>query len=39
MKYTFQGYVKIMAKLIPINEKDAVQISVIDTGFGIKEED
>ena len=39
MKFTFQGYVKIMAKIIPINDEDAVEISVIDTGFGIKQED
>jgi hypothetical protein len=39
MKFTFEGYVKIKAQLFPINDKDAVEISVVDTGFGIKEED
>ena len=28
-----------MAKLILINDEDAVEISVVDTGFGIKQED
>ncbi len=39
MKFTFQGYVKIMAKIISVNDEEAVEISVIDTGFGIKQED
>jgi signal transduction histidine kinase len=39
MKFTFEGSVKIKAHLLPINDKEAVEISVVDTGFGIKEED
>ena len=39
MKFTSQGSIKVVAQLIQINEKDAVKISVIDTGFGIKKED
>ncbi len=39
MKFTSEGYIKIKVELIQINEKDAVKISVIDTGFGIKNED
>jgi hypothetical protein len=39
MKFTTQGYIKIIAKLIKSNKKDAVKISVVDTGFGIRKED
>ncbi len=39
MKFTSKGYIKIIAELIQINEKDAVKIRIIDTGFGIKKED
>ena len=39
MKFTTQGYIKIIAKLIKTNEKEAVKVSVVDTGFGIKKED
>ena len=39
MKFISQGYIKIVAKVISIDDKDAIKISVVDTGFGIKEED
>jgi signal transduction histidine kinase len=39
MKFTFQGHIKIIAKLTLINDEDAVEMSVVDTGVGIKQED
>ena len=35
MKFTFEGYVKIKARLIYIKDKKAIKISIIDTGLGI----
>ena len=39
MKFTFEGYVKIQAELIQIENEDAIKFSIIDTGTGIKKED
>ncbi len=39
MKFTSEGYIKVVVQLIQVDEKDAVKICVIDTGFGIKQED
>ena len=39
MKFTLEGFIKVVVQRIQINEKNAVKISVIDTGFGIKQED
>jgi len=39
MKFTFKGSVKIEASLIYIQNKQAIKISILDTGLGIKEKD
>jgi hypothetical protein len=39
MKFTFKGYVKIQAKLIYFENKQAIKFSIIDTGLGISKED
>ena len=39
MNFTFKGYVKIQAKLIYVENKQAIKFSIIDTGLGIKEKD
>ncbi len=39
MNFTFDGYVKITAKLIHIENKPAIKLSIIDTGLGIKKKD
>jgi anti-sigma regulatory factor (Ser/Thr protein kinase) len=39
MKFTTKGHIKIIVLLIEIHEKDAIKISVEDTGFGIKKKD
>ena len=39
MKFTFEGFVKIKARLIYIQNKQAIKISVSDTGLGLNEKD
>ncbi len=39
MKFTFRGYVKITARLVHVQEKDGVKVSIIDTGVGISKDD
>ena len=39
MKFTFEGYVKIKATLIYIQNKQAIKVTIIDTGLGINEKD
>jgi len=39
MKFTVQGYVKIKAKLLHVENKHAVKFSIIDTGPGISKPD
>ena len=38
MKFTFEGFIKIEVKLIPVKEKNGILFSIIDTGLGIKKE-
>ena len=38
MKFTFQGYIKVIAKRKKIKGRNCVNISVVDTGVGIKKE-
>ena len=36
IKFTFTGYIRVFAKLKKINGEEAIEISVKDTGIGIK---
>ena len=38
MKFTFHGYIKIIAKLQTIQEQQCIKIIVEDTGIGIKKD-
>jgi signal transduction histidine kinase len=39
LKFTFNGYIKINAKLVIEGTKNYAQFSVSDTGVGIQKED
>ena len=39
LKFTQEGYVKIVVEIVPKDENTYLEIQVIDTGIGIKEED
>ena len=39
MKFTMEGYVKIKTTLMKIENKDAIEFKIIDTGIGIKKEE
>ena len=39
LKFTQEGYVKIVVEIVPKDENTFLEIQVIDTGIGIKEED
>ena len=39
MKFTFKGYIKIIAESVWIKNKQCVMLAVEDTGIGIKKED
>ena len=39
LKFTQEGYVKIFVEIVPKDENTYLEIQVIDTGIGIKEED
>jgi signal transduction histidine kinase len=39
LKFTFDGYIKLTAKLVTIHKQGFVQFSVEDTGVGIKREE
>ncbi len=39
MKFTFKGFIKIICKVVTYNDEQGVQISVEDTGLGIKADD
>ena len=39
VKFTFEGFVKISAKHTRIKGEDGIEISIQDTGLGIKQQD
>ena len=39
IKFTFDGYVKVMASVVKYRNEKFVEIKVKDTGIGIKKED